>query len=283
MTATAAVATGIPQGTPVFVGGADTESALLGSGVYEPGQTAAVLGTTSPVQMVTAEPILDAEGKLWTSCHVVPGRWVLESNAGDTGGAYRWLLELTFGSTDDAAYVAAEEALASAEPGDRQLFCHFGPVIFGLGELSPWKPAGLLFRFPLLHVDRPVRGDVLRGYVESIAYAIRGNCEQLQAVSGRAIPVLTVSGGMTRGATLTQVLADTLGVPLSIADVPESASLGCAILVAIGAGVYATIPEAVPAMTRNRRVEPDPGRTAVCDARYHKWREVYGMLQSWTL
>jgi autoinducer-2 kinase len=283
VTATASVATGIPRGTPVFVGGADTESALLGSGVYESGQTAAVLGTTSPVQMVTAEPVLDPKGNLWTSCHVVPERWVLESNAGDTGGAFRWLLELTFGGTDDAAYAAAEEAVASADPGDRQLFCHFGPVIFGLGDLSPWKPAGLLFRFPLLHVDRPVRGDVLRGYVESIAFAIRGNCEQISDVSGCTIPLLTVSGGMTRSATLTQVLADTLGVPLAIAEVPESASLGCAVLAAIGAGAYATIPEAVAAMTRTRRVEPAPARVAVCDARYRKWREVYGLLQTWTL
>jgi autoinducer 2 (AI-2) kinase len=283
VTATAAAATGIPEGTPVFVGGADTESALLGSGVYEPGETAAVLGTTSPVQMVTAEPILDPEGKLWTSCHVVPDRWVLESNAGDTGGAFRWLLELTFGATDDAAHAAAEAALAAAEPGDRQLFCHFGPVVFGLGDLSPFKPAGMLFRFPILHVDRPVRGDVLRGYVESIAFAIRGNCEQIQEVSGRTIPMLTVSGGMTRSPTLTQLLSDTLGVPLAIAEVPESASLGCAVLAAVGAGAYASIPEAVDAMTRTRRVEPEPARSAVCDARYRKWREVYGMLQAWTL
>src|SRR6185295_9651216 len=38
VTAEAASATGIPRGTPVFVGGADTESALLGSGVSESGQ-----------------------------------------------------------------------------------------------------------------------------------------------------------------------------------------------------------------------------------------------------
>src|SRR5262249_13749583 len=57
VTARAAAATGFPEGTPVFVGGADTQSALLGSGVYQPGQTAAVLGTTAPVQMVTEGPV----------------------------------------------------------------------------------------------------------------------------------------------------------------------------------------------------------------------------------
>jgi sugar (pentulose or hexulose) kinase len=233
--------------------------------------------------MVTDTPVIDASGKLWTSCHVVSGRWVLESNSGDTGDAYRWLLELMFGGTHAAAYAAAEAALASAPRGDREIFCHFGPVIFNLSEMNPFKPAGMLFRFPLLHVDRPERGELLRAYLESVAYAIRGNCEQIVAASGRPIPLLTVSGGMTQSPTLLRVLADTLAVPLSVATVPESASLGCAILGALGAGIYHTIPEAVSAMTSTRLVEPDPARTAECEERYRKWRSVYDLLQTWTL
>jgi autoinducer 2 (AI-2) kinase len=282
VTAAAAAATGLPEGTPVFAGGADTESALLGSGLHQAGETGAVLGTTCPVQMVTDAPIIDGAAKLWTSCHVVPDRWVLESNAGDTGGAYRWLLELTFGAADAAAYAAAEQAMVGAAT-DREVFCHLGPVIFSLGELSPFRPAGLFFRFPLLHVDRPARGEILRGYVESIAFAIRGNCEQVAAVSGRTIPLLTVSGGMTRSPTLTQILADTLGVPLAVAEVAESASLGSAILAAVSAGRHGSIPEAIAAMTRARRVEPEPARAGSYDARYRRWRELYDTLQTWTL
>lgn len=283
VTAAAAAATGIPRGTPVFVGGADTESALLGSGVHESGQTGAVLGTTSPVQMVTDRPIIDGNAKLWTSCHVVPDRWVLESNAGDTGGAYRWLLELVCGGTDAAAHAVAEAAMATAEPTARQVVCHLGPVIFDLGDLSPFKPAALLFRFPLLHVDRPARGEILRGFIDSIAFAIRGNCEQLETASGQRIPLLTVSGGMTQSPTLARVLADTLAIPVAVATVPESASLGSAILAAVGMGVHATIGEAVGAMTHVRSVEPDPERVADYAERYRKWREVYDKLRTWTL
>ncbi|HZP40018.1 MAG TPA: FGGY-family carbohydrate kinase [Candidatus Binatia bacterium] len=283
VTAAAAAATGIPAGTPVFVGGADTESALLGSGVWETGETAAILGTTSPVQMVLDRPLLDPGERLWTSCHVVPDRWVLESNAGDTGDAYRWLLELFFGSTDAAAHAAAETTMAATAPAPRPLFCHFGPAIFDLSNMSPFKPAGLLFRFPLMHVDRPLRGEILRAYVENVAYAIRGNCEQLRAVSGRDIPHLTVSGGLSQSPTLTTVLADTLGIPLRVADVPESASLGSAVLAAVGAGLHATLAEAVAAMTRTRGVEPAPERVPAYDERYRKWREVYDFLQTWTM
>src|SRR5207247_10626148 len=169
---------------------------------------------------------IDPAGRLWTSCHVVPDRWVLESNAGDTGGAYRWLLELVSGATDASAYAAAEAAIAGASPGERQIFCHLGPVIFSLADMSPFKPAGMLFRFTLLHVDRPIRGEVLRAYLESIAFAIRGKCEQIAAVAGRPIPLLAVSGGLTQSQTLVRPVADTLGVPATCSGMLESTRLG---------------------------------------------------------
>ena len=283
VTARAAAETGIPEGTPVFAGGADTESALLGSGVHETGETGAVLGTTSPVQTVIDRPLIDPRGNLWTSCHVVPERWVLESNAGDTGDAYRWLLELMFGTSGASAYAGAEEAMRSLESAPRQVYCHLGPVIFNLRELNPLKPAGMLFRFPLLHVDRPLRGEILHAFLESVAFAIRGNCEQLSAATGRPIPVLTVSGGMAQSPTLARLLATTLGVPLAVATVVESASLGCAILAAVGAGLHADVSQAVAAMTRRRQVDPVPGERAEYEERYHRWREVYGKLTGWVL
>ena len=195
----------------------------------------------------------------------------------------RWLVELIYGTTDAAAHAAAEAALASADPSARQLICHLGPVIFSLGDMSPFKPAGVLFRFPLLHVDRPLRGELLRAYIESVAFAVRGNCEQLAEVIGQPIPLLTVSGGMTRSPTLTRVLANTLGNPVEVGTVAESASLGCAILAAVGAGAYGSVVEAVQAMTRARRVDPEPECTAEYEDRYRKWREVYAVLQTWTL
>jgi sugar (pentulose or hexulose) kinase len=282
VTARAAVETGIPQGTPVFAGGADTQSALLGSGVYEAGQTGVVLGTTGPVQMVVDHPLIDPAANLWTSCHVVADRWVLESNAGDTGSTYRWLLELLCGA-DDAGYAAAEAAMAAVGAEPRTVMCFLGPVIFNLRDLNPFKPAGLAFRFPLLHIDRPSRGEILRGFLESIAFAVRGNWEQIHALSGSPLPLLWLSGGMVQSPTLTRIVADVLGVPLAVSTVPESASLGCAILAAVGAGLHASVPEAVAAMTRAARVEPDPASAAVYNGAYEKWRQVYEMFQGWSV
>jgi sugar (pentulose or hexulose) kinase len=283
VTSAAALATGLPEGTPVHAGGADTESALLGSGVSEAGETGAVLGTTTPVQMVIDRPLVDPAANLWTSCHVVPGRWVLESNCGDTGGSYRWLLELLFGADDVDAHARADAAAASVGDDGRAVFSHLGPGVFDLGTMNPFQPAALLFRFPLLHFDRPTRADLLRGFFENVAFAVRGNCEQIAAVAGAPLPRLWVSGGMTQSPTLLALLAATLQVPLVVADVPESASLGSAVLAAVGAGVHADVADALAAMVRTRTVEPETARGGLLDERYARWRELHATFRGWSM
>jgi sugar (pentulose or hexulose) kinase len=233
--------------------------------------------------MVLDQPILDPAGNLWTSCHVIPGRWVLESNGGDTGGTYRWLLDLLFGASDADAHARAEAMVAATADDGRPLVAHIGPTIFNLAEMNPFQPAGLLFRFPLLHLDRPTRGDFLRGFFENVAFAIRGNCEQIAAVSGRPIDRLAVSGGMTQSAALLGIVAATMQVPLVVGEVPESASLGSALLAAIGCGVYDDLASAVTGMVRTRLVLPEAARLGPLDARYRRWREICATFRSWTL
>lgn len=278
--ARAAADTGIPEGTPVFTGGADTQCALLGSGAVAPGDTAAIVGTTCPVQMVTQAAVLDPAANLWTSCHVVADRWVLESNAGETGGAYRWLLKLLFGAADAAAHAAAEPLAAAAA---REVLCYLGPIVFDLRKMNPFRPGGVLFRFPIVHVDRPERGDVLRGFLESVAFAVRANGEQIAAVAGRPVQALKASGGMVASPTLVQLLADTLGVPVEVATVPETASLGCAILLAAGAGLHPSLGDAVAAMTAHARVEPRAQAARTAEERYRRWRELYATLEQCTM
>jgi len=279
--AAAAAATGLPAGTPVFAGGADTESALLGCGAWDAGHLAGVLGTTAPVQLVTDGPLIDAGGNLWTSPHVVRGRWVLESNGGDTGNAWRWLLELLCGAGD--AHAAAEAAMAALDPAPRPIVSHLGPAIFNLRSAHPFSVAGLLFRFPLLHIDRPGRAELLRAFVENVAFAIRGNCEQIAAVAGRPASELLVTGGLTQSPTLLRIAAAALAVPLVVAEVTDGTALGSAILATVSAGLHADVPSAVAGMVRARTVEPDVALIPAYEEQYHRWREWYDRLVASTI
>jgi autoinducer 2 (AI-2) kinase len=277
----AAAASGLAAGTPVIVGGADTQTALLGMRSTEPGDAAAVLGSTVPVQMVTAEPLIDPAGSLWTSCHVVPGRWVIESNGGEAGSAYEWLLDLLGARAAGDPYAAAERWIGPRDASQRQPQMFIGPSIFNLTNMNPYRPAAILFPFPLLELGRPDRGAIVRAFFENLAFAIRANGEQIAAVAQRPVERLRVSGGMTRSGRLLQILADVLNDAIEVGVVAESAGLGCAVLGAVGIGAYADVSAAAAAMVRMTTVEPRASGSYA--DQYAKWRDLYAAHDQMTI
>ncbi len=271
----AAAATGLHAGTPVFVGGADTQCSLLGAGAMAPGATAAILGTTTPVQTVVDRATFDPQANLWAGCHVVPDRWVLESNAGDTGGAYLWLLDLVSGgSPRHELYRLGDQLAAHAVGAPTMMF--IGPTVFNVMKMRFNRPGGMLFPFPVLHV-RPDRAAFVRAFMESVGYTLRANLEQLTAVTGHDPAALTLGGGMTRSGVLTGIITDIAGLPVSVAEEAESAALGCAILIAANDDRDG-LAGATRAMVRHKHIKPDPDTQARYVAPYAKWRELYDAL-----
>jgi autoinducer 2 (AI-2) kinase len=278
--AAAAAATGLLEGTPVFTGGADTQCGLLGSGVVGVDETGAVLGTTGPVQRVLAAPVFDDERHLWVGAHVVPGRWILESNAGDLGKAYLWILELVGVKPTTASDFARIDEEASGASPEAPVFAYVGPSIFDLRSLNPGRAAGLLFPYPFGR-RRPDRAEVILGFLESIAYAVRANLEQIESVTKKRIDTLTLGGGMTQSRLLVRLISQVTQIPLRVSQVAETAALGCALLAGTGAGVYADVESAVAATVRHEAVAThDPGPYP---QRYRTWRELFATLNATTV
>jgi ribulose-5-phosphate 4-epimerase/fuculose-1-phosphate aldolase len=112
----AAAALGLLPGVPVGVCGADTPAGLLGAGVASAGEAGVIAGTTSPVQLLLAEPFVDPRGRLWTEHHPVSNLWALESNAGPSGEALDWFARLLHpDSAHPVSRILAEAA--TSEPG----------------------------------------------------------------------------------------------------------------------------------------------------------------------
>ncbi|MCX8071944.1 MAG: FGGY-family carbohydrate kinase [Candidatus Binatia bacterium] len=262
---------GLLPGTPVFVGGADTQCSLLGAGVLDPGVVGATLGTTTPVQAVTDELCLDPQSSLWAGCHVVPDRWVLESNAGDTGDAYRWLIDLLRGDQPHEVARTQLEAAAAACP-DTSAILFVGPSVFDIQRIALRRPGGILFPYPTLHV-RPSAKELMRAFFESVGFALRANLEQLERVLGTPPRRIVLSGGMTRNLALLRILADVLGRPLQVANEPESAALGCAILMASG-GNLDKLRSTAQSWVQHQTLEPAPNCERYA-ARYETWRRLY--------
>src|SRR5262247_1075584 len=90
----AAANLGLQQGIPVVTGGGDAQCGLLGADVLDSGEIGIIADSTMPMQWVLERGLVDEEARLWTSHHVVPGRWTLESNGGLSGDMIDWLADV---------------------------------------------------------------------------------------------------------------------------------------------------------------------------------------------
>lgn len=271
LTPQAAEALGLPVGIPVAIGAGDSQAACLGCAAFDDGTTTVIAGTTMPVQMVLPAPIFDSLHRVHTGAYVVPDRWVLESNAGIAGTAYRWFAE-TFARSEVGGpdFESLEREAATATAGG--VMAVLGPQVANFSSL-PFPPPSL-FIFPFVGtLEAPLtRGAFARAVLENVAYAARGNVEQLEEISGRVAPSLNLCGGLAHSATLVQIVADVCNRPVRVPHVREASSVGAAICAAVGAGVFPDLRSAAQAMVRwEPPIEPDPSSARRYRGLYRKW------------
>ncbi|HEY82757.1 MAG TPA: hypothetical protein G4O01_05645 [Dehalococcoidia bacterium] len=276
----AAAQTGLSQGTPVVQGAPDTHCGLLSLGIKEQGQVGIILGWSAPVQMATEQVILDPEGRIWTGCHLFPQRWLLESNAGEAGNAYRWLKEIIFGQEESAperGYELMDRLASAVPPGAEEALAFIGPAAMDMRQLT-MRFGGLLFPIPI-SVTNIQRGHLIRAALENICYAIKANLLQLEAISGLKIKDIALGGGLIQSQCLLQILPAVLNTPVLLSSVAEISALGAAICAAAGSGLYSSLEEAMTAMKPEMKVI-EPERLAALEYAeyYQRWLAASRML-----
>src|SRR5262245_42258531 len=96
ITAEAAAATGLHEGTPVVAGGGDQAAGAVGAGAVRPGVVALTLGTSGVVFVTTEKPLVEPEGRLHAFCHAVPGKWHLMGVTLAAAGSLQWYRDALF-------------------------------------------------------------------------------------------------------------------------------------------------------------------------------------------
>ena len=271
VTRQAATETGLAAGTPVVQGAPDTHCALIGMGVSGKGQAGAVMGWSAPAQIVTDKPVIDPEARTWTGCHPLPGRWVLESSAGEAGNVYHWLKRVLFGEEESPETYHLMDSLASEVPaGAEEVQAFVGPATMDMSYLG-MKPGGFLFPVPLSVTDIR-RGHLIRAVLENLCFAIKANCIQLETISELKIEGVRLGGSLAKSRCLVNILPNVLEIPVSVPEITEVSALGAAICTAVGSGTYSSLEEGVQAMVPQFRViEPDSLTTLEYTGYYQKW------------
>jgi autoinducer 2 (AI-2) kinase len=269
LTAGAAGALELPPRTPVAVGGGDSQVAALAVGAVHAGATAAISGTTMPIQRVKADPLGDPAGALWLEPHVVDGAWMVESNAGPTGDALAWLGRVLH---PDAPVPAASllAAAGRAPVGSQGLTSHFGAQVMNARAME--IPVGELTLSHML-LDEDKAGDaVARAFVEGLAYAVRANIVSIDACETVSDGRLRLAGGMSRSGTWARILASVNALPVAVPDEPESTALGAALCAGVGAGAWGDLKVAADTVVQLNWVEPDTADSEFYHAGFERWQ-----------
>jgi glycerol kinase len=240
-----------PVAVPLRAQLVDQQAALVGSGAVQPGQLKATYGTGVFVLGRTPGPAV-ARGLLPTVAWAAPDErgdvgetaYALDGGVFAAGSLLDWLAQ-GLGLAPDAAALAAAAASVPDSAGVMVL-----PALTGLG--APWwRPqahgviAGLTSAAGMPHLARAA--------LEAIAWRVADIVEAMAEV----MPVrsVRVDGGLTNDATLLQIQAEALGLPLSVGRA-DATVLGAAMLAGVGADLFASVEDAAQRLPSGRLVSP---------------------------
>ena len=85
---------GLPAGTPVILGGADSQACALGAGVVAEGPVSEMAGSSTCLNAAVKQPLSVLEVTHYP--HVVPGPYTTETGINTTGAAVAWIADLFY-------------------------------------------------------------------------------------------------------------------------------------------------------------------------------------------
>lgn len=276
--------TGLSRKTLVVTGGADTQCALLGTGAIENKDTTAVAGTWCPVQMVLDKVVIDKKMRTMSECHVIPNKWVLESSALMFGLVYRWFKD-TFCFEEEViakekqkkVYQIMDERAKQAPIGAEGLFSFIGVGIMHMSKMNLITEGRWVIPPTTFISGIPNKNDFLRAIIESMAYAIRANCEQIEEISGISIEKIRICGGNANNNLLLNILATVLNKPVLTVKNKEATSVGSVICAGVGSNIYSNFKEGVQQLVKyeDNIIEPQKTDIEQYNALYSRWRDLY--------
>ena len=280
ITAAAAEATGLPEGTPVVGGGADNACGALGAGVIDPGQALVSIGTSGVVLSPLSQPPATSDGKLHLFNHAVPERWYLMGVMLSAGLSYRWFRDELAALEKAAEKVSGVDAFdllnreaASAPPGSGGVL--FLPYLNG--ERTPHADPharGTFIGISSAHR----RAHLVRAVMEGITFGLRDSLELMRA-TGQPVSRLRAIGGGAKSDFWLQMQADILNAVVERPVVDEGPAYGAALLAGVGAGWYRSPHEAAQHVAVRATYEPDRKAQEVYEATYQVYRDLYPVLK----
>ena len=290
---------GLVVGTPVgaslidaHAGGVGTLGGQGPDGKADVRNRLAYIFGTSACSMASSDDAVFVDG-VWGPYYsaMVPGLWLTEGGQSAAGAAIDHLVTM-HPASGEAHQKAETEGLSLVAWLDRQAMKASGNTSDAvklaqsiqvvpefLGNRSPYADPDARAVISGLGLETGI-DDLIALYVAGlcgIGYGLKQLLEKL-AQDGITCDLIIASGGAAQSALVRQLLADTTGRSVAVADTEEPVLLGAAMLGATAGGHRGSLVEAMAAMSRlAKRFEPADGAVKALHQRRY---EAFELLQS---
>lgn len=273
ITAEAARATGLREGTSVIAGTTDTVAEVLGAGANTAGDGIIKLASVGRIAVVGEHPILQPH--VINYRHVLEGLWYPGTSCKHAASAYKWLRDLLCSEEEQRLsniFERLDDLAARAAPGSGGVLFH--PHLSG--QWAPHFDEQLRASFTGLSLST-TRGDIVRSVLEGVAFALREALEDFESSGGGVASRLLLIGEGARSPLWRDILASVLDRTLVI-PAQTGASYGAALLTAAGAGMLDWQANSLGRVTsiNATQVTPDPMLSKVYEAAYQRYTAVIG-------
>lgn len=227
--------TGIPDGVPVVLGGADQPCAAMGNGILDPGAVMVTIGTGAQIFAPIEKPEPSPGMNLNMFCHLPNARWYYHGATFVGGFSLAWLRDTFY---EGASFETISTDAASAPVGSHGIV--FLPEMNGRRMQDPTNKSSEAFRGLRF---RNTRAHCARSIMERVVYELM-DLLALTQNAGAQTERIIASGGFTASPVWMQILADCFRIPIMVSPVRESACFGAALTAGIGIGTYDSFEDA---------------------------------------
>ena len=258
--------------TPFFPAVGDGACGNIGSGCISPDRLAINLGTSGAIRTVW-----DETNALQTASADVPtGLWryrvdsrrpIIGAAFSDGGHVYAYLTRiLQLPQGDDL-----QRRLAAMEPGVHGLT--FLPFLAGERSMG-WNPDAHASLVGLNLDTEPV--EILRCAMEAVALRFALAARSLRLIFPQAGRIVASGGALGHSPAWTQIFADALGQPLTLAAEAEASSRGAALLAMEAAGILSSTSETTA--RTGQTFQPDASRHSRYEEMLDTQQQLYAKL-----
>lgn len=264
----------LPATVTVVTGGADAFVAQVGLGVINPGAMALITGS-SHLAMLQSSSRVHGEGTFGSyPGAVVNGQYTVEGGQTSTGSIIGWFRRVVDDGEDPARFFDTLTRLAERLPPGSEgvlVLDHFQ------GNRTPYVDAqsrGMIAGLSLAHRKE----HIFRAMIESVCFGTENTLRRFRE-QGHVIDRIVACGGAVNSPFWLQTHADVSGAAIETTRVAEAASLGAAVLGAVGANVYADLTEATTEMVHaDRTIEPNLERHHQYEPFFQAYTQTYAAL-----